>query len=427
MEKERGQALVILAFALIALVAFAGLAIDGGRTYSARRQAQNTADAVAMAGTRLLGELIASCEPVDALAADGAIAAEMVKLARDNGVIVPSEDADLQGWYVDNSETPLGRVGWGYGVPDGATGIEATVATTDTATFLKVVGQEHVVAGAKAMAMTGPVYLTEFSGGGLLPMAFPVQRVDSIISSGDYEFTMFDGDGAICDRDGVDCPSDPPQESQRGWLNFNYMYHNSWFPDPTAGNHDGINANGDVSSPLNRLINTNFSNNDLREWVANGPPFPIYIGSRGDASRPDDLSDPWRYPRDGDLIAGDPGTRDATRRDVCTLYLDQTVYLPLFDYIIERRDMERSDFFQAHEPSSPLAFPNAHYYHIMGFMAATVDGCQGGGSNGTIDGTFQAAFIGEGTVMPGQGFNSGGGSGGGGTCDLGFVGVQLWE
>ena len=61
MRNERGQALVILAFALIALAAFAGLAIDGGRAYSARRQAQNTADATAMAGTRLLATFVNQC------------------------------------------------------------------------------------------------------------------------------------------------------------------------------------------------------------------------------------------------------------------------------------------------------------------------------------------------------------------------------
>jgi hypothetical protein len=37
MKRERGQALVIVAFALIALAAVTGLAIDGGRTYTARR------------------------------------------------------------------------------------------------------------------------------------------------------------------------------------------------------------------------------------------------------------------------------------------------------------------------------------------------------------------------------------------------------
>jgi len=46
---ERGQALVIIALAIIALVAMTGLAIDGGNAYSDRRHAQNAADASALA------------------------------------------------------------------------------------------------------------------------------------------------------------------------------------------------------------------------------------------------------------------------------------------------------------------------------------------------------------------------------------------
>ncbi len=429
MKNERGQALVILAFALIALLASVGLAIDGGRLYTARRQAQNTADAVAMAGTRLLGNYIASCSGTSRVADDNAIAAEMIKIARDNGIDPLGSNARLEGWYVNASEAELGRVGWGAGVPNGATGIRATLATTDTATFLKIVGQRYIVAKGRATAMTGPVYLTQFGGGGLLPIGYPVQRVDRILATGDYRFKMFEGNGNICDRAGVDCPSNPPAQSQRGWLNFNYIYHNAWFPNPSASNRDGINVGGSTSSPLNRVLEANFSNNDLKYWAEYGAPHPIYVGSRGDASRPDDLNDPLRYPRDGDFIVGDPGTRDVTRRTICEVHMNQIVYLPLFDYVIERNQMQSSAFFRDHEPANPLGFPNKFFYHIVGFIAASLDDCGGGGSNGYIEGTFRAAFIGEGAVMPGQGYNDGSsGGGGGGTCNaVGFVGVELWR
>ncbi len=425
MRKERGQAIVILAFALIALAAFAGLAIDGGRLYAARRQSQNTADAVAMAGTRLLGQFIADCTGITPLAADEAITLEMIKLARANGVDPQTENAKLEGWYVDKNETPLGRVGWGLGVPNGATGIRARLTTTDTTTFLKIVGQRYIVAPGEATAMTGPVHLTQFSGGGLLPIGFPIQRVDSIVASGNYQFKMFEANGNICDRAGMDCPSNPTPNSQRGWLNFNYIYHNAWYSNPPASNPDGINVNGSTSSPLNRVLESNFGNDDLKYWAVNGPGHPIYVGTRGDASRPDDLNDPYRYPRDGDFIVGDPGTRDVSRRDVCEAHMHQIVYLPLFDYVIERAQMSSSAFFKNHEPSNPLKFPNQYFYHIVGFMAASLDNCGGGGSNGYIEGTFKSAFVGEGAVTPGNGFNSGGG--GGGSCQLGFAGVQLWR
>jgi len=49
-RSESGQALVLLALSFIVLLAFAGLAIDGGILYTERRRAQNAADAAAMAG-----------------------------------------------------------------------------------------------------------------------------------------------------------------------------------------------------------------------------------------------------------------------------------------------------------------------------------------------------------------------------------------
>ena len=51
-KREQGQAIVIMAFALIALLAFAALAIDGGNAYVERRRSQNGADAAALAGAR---------------------------------------------------------------------------------------------------------------------------------------------------------------------------------------------------------------------------------------------------------------------------------------------------------------------------------------------------------------------------------------
>ncbi len=48
--RERGQALILITFAAIALFAITGLAIDGSSKYSDRRHAQNAADAAVLAG-----------------------------------------------------------------------------------------------------------------------------------------------------------------------------------------------------------------------------------------------------------------------------------------------------------------------------------------------------------------------------------------
>lgn len=49
-KPERGQALIVIAIALVVLAGMAGLVIDGGNTFLDRRNAQNAADSAALAG-----------------------------------------------------------------------------------------------------------------------------------------------------------------------------------------------------------------------------------------------------------------------------------------------------------------------------------------------------------------------------------------
>ena len=55
---EKGQVLVILVVALVALLGFTSLAIDLGMVYSDRRYAQNVADAAAIAGAQAAAQTI---------------------------------------------------------------------------------------------------------------------------------------------------------------------------------------------------------------------------------------------------------------------------------------------------------------------------------------------------------------------------------
>lgn len=72
---ERGQALILLVFAVVGLLGFTALAVDGGRLYADRRFAQNGADAASLAG--------------------GGAAAGWLKLKSDSGVTgVNGEDWD---------------------------------------------------------------------------------------------------------------------------------------------------------------------------------------------------------------------------------------------------------------------------------------------------------------------------------------------
>jgi Flp pilus assembly protein TadG len=54
LESQRGQAMIVLIFAFIALMGFAALALDGGHDYLTRRDVQNAADSSALAAGKLL-------------------------------------------------------------------------------------------------------------------------------------------------------------------------------------------------------------------------------------------------------------------------------------------------------------------------------------------------------------------------------------
>mgnify|MGYP001086580226 CR=1 FL=1 len=58
LRAERGQAVFIMVFVLVGLLAMLGLAIDGGTVFLERRRMQNAGDAAALAGTRLLAAAI---------------------------------------------------------------------------------------------------------------------------------------------------------------------------------------------------------------------------------------------------------------------------------------------------------------------------------------------------------------------------------
>ena len=53
-NSERGQSLVLVVLGFLAFIAILALVLDGGNAYAAKRQAQNAADAGALAGATFM-------------------------------------------------------------------------------------------------------------------------------------------------------------------------------------------------------------------------------------------------------------------------------------------------------------------------------------------------------------------------------------
>ena len=121
--KLKGQTAVMVAMAMILLIAFVGLAVDGGSMFANRRNAQNSADAAALAGaqvmlTRYNIMVLANAYDVPGSADDDtAINTAITSYASSHGV----SRSNLQAYYVNDSKQIVGstQVGSTGSVPLG--------------------------------------------------------------------------------------------------------------------------------------------------------------------------------------------------------------------------------------------------------------------------------------------------------------------
>ena len=403
-EKERGQAVVIVAFAMVALLLAVGLALDGGYLHASRRQAQNGADAAALAGTRVLAEAILTCRPGDQ-ADDAAVQQAVLDLAAQNGIPNDGQRGKVLAWYVDADENRLGEVGAGT-IPHGATGVEVTLIITRPTTFMRLGGINHFRVPGEATAMTGKI--TQMTGG-ILPIGVPLMVIENLEPDEEFYVIETQGGGQFCRKYDNLCFGDPDNEaSHRGWLNLNYIYNTEHLSQ---------------SDPYYRTFERNVPNrgcgpnpetsidDGLKGWASGECPypFPVWAGTVGEL--------------DGDFIHGDPGARQSSLMEI-SVQVGQIAYAPVFDHIYT------SDYMADH-PDLPqpegIGWPRAggggqaFLYHIVGFVALEVDEIQGH----TLTGSFKEAIIGYGEVSPSSGLGTTTWCSTGATPQL--FGVTLWD
>lgn len=163
---EEGQSLVIIAFALIGLLAFLGLIIDGGLAFALRRQLQNASDAAALAGTKELCFL-----GVDSsAAAEQAVLRQVHAFAEVNGVEdsngIPDDgvNTNVVAYFVDLNANRLGNpIGTNGGVPEGARGVEARTKGSIFTFFATFAGQRISAVAASAIAICRPGFIGEYA------------------------------------------------------------------------------------------------------------------------------------------------------------------------------------------------------------------------------------------------------------------------
>ncbi len=142
--QERGQALILIAFAAVGLVGFAALAIDGSRVFSDRRHAQNAADTAVLAAA-----LAKIRDPGDATAKfDAAKLAAEVR-AGSNGFDATNSTVEVHQCDEVNLQPPC------EGLPAGADSseyIQVVIRLITKTTFARVIGRYEVPSVVTAVA-----------------------------------------------------------------------------------------------------------------------------------------------------------------------------------------------------------------------------------------------------------------------------------
>jgi len=164
-DRTSGQALVLLALALVVLLGGAALVIDGGNAFSQQRATQNGADAAAEAGAVGLAQNFLGVAKTDAEIL-GAIQLSAANNAVD---LLAAYYTDIRGNVLPGSPKP-GDMG-SAPPPAAAFGVAATTQRTVNTVLASVVGLTAIKPTADATAIMGPIEGCVFAEGcALLPV-----------------------------------------------------------------------------------------------------------------------------------------------------------------------------------------------------------------------------------------------------------------
>lgn len=338
---ERGQVLVIVAVAMTALLAMAGLVIDAGLAWSHRRESQNAADAAAIAGARIVGvDREQAVYDPDEWAANPTFAdpGTAIQTAIENAMQYNSSGGqaiDPIAWgtpgapeytdvFGDRFDPPL-YVGPGA-VPGNAQGVYVPVSSTADTLIMQIVGIGEVDIATDATAVTGPTPPV----GGLLPLIFRerwlVPPQEPIVGDPTGKTTQepFKQNCQYVFRDTL-----PPE------LECPYLTNNPPFLDPQPpadvypGNFGWISWDG-----------ISLSNAKLVEWSRD--PLNAPIDWYTDVCDPIDTDDTCWVPQNAIAadapheqfwrFEGTTGNRNATMMEIRDLYTGEIVYVPIWRF-----------------------------------------------------------------------------------------------
>lgn len=186
LHRAEGQAIVLVALAMVVLVAAAGLGLDGANAFKQRRNANNAADAAALAATRAL--IAENKSSTNGNAINSAISDY---LADHLGAIGGSYT--WEAFYVSRQgqllpEGAPERTDQISSVPSDARGVLVKVVYTFNTFFMPILSRETLTVWGQGMALYGPS--GETIGPDLIPLAIDQSATQSVMNSGGSDFNI---------------------------------------------------------------------------------------------------------------------------------------------------------------------------------------------------------------------------------------------
>ena len=159
-QQEQGQSLVLVALMAIVLVAFVGLAIDGGNAYNQRRISQNAADGAAVRGAQLIADNAWQINPDPIYRRDDLLRrmndiAEMHGVPDTNGTPGDAGNANLLAYFTDQDGNPYPGcdVASCTTIPADTYGVEVYVSKPFDTFFTGVIGWNEMTVSARAVGL----------------------------------------------------------------------------------------------------------------------------------------------------------------------------------------------------------------------------------------------------------------------------------
>lgn len=347
-RREEGQSLVFIALALLGLMAFLGLAVDGGNIYLQRRNVQNAADGSAMAGAVAMAQNRGI----------GLTEAALCGAIQDYAVNRHLSDLNhLEIYYTPTSQRVNCSV---LPVPPPPTvnGVRIVTGRTFGSFISQIIGQNQFTVRATATAQFGPAKT--------IMGAQPIAVWRGVVPS-------------FADR------NNPAN-----------VFH-IWTDDKgTPGTGDITGAGrGWVDLDCNYPAKCNHSESDVKEWMKDGYQMPTskeYILQSAPGVRSASLKEPYVYPGKILLLPVYSYVRHFTNDPKCDSRPENHKekggeYDPGWRWDQCHDNPAYGDIYVDTYTDDPRLV-GSYYYHIASFAAFYVTGTTTQGSNKSIDGYF---------------------------------------